>query len=176
MFFLSPVEKDAPPSFLHLQVEGSFSCCITATQATWAGATLFAACEALHAQGCAVQILLTNTASNCHGRHDNIWQYQVPIPINLDIDTMSFLMTHPSIHRIITFSIMEHESEEIRNLFGFHDRGGYGYPSILKCPNVDVLLSYNTLAAQFTNNPEQNLTIAQQVLKILVDSKFERIR
>lgn len=174
MFFLSPVEKDAPPSFISLQLDMTANASISTTQMSWAGATIFAAMECLRAQGCAVSLLLTHTTQARYS--DSIWQSQMPISNNIDLDSLSFLLTHPSVLRVIVFSIMEHEPEEIRQDMNFFHGGGYGRAALLKNPNCDVQLSIARMSQLFSHYDSSNLEIAQRVLKILVDTKLERIQ
>lgn len=173
MFFLSPVEKDAPPSFISLQLDMTANAGISTTQMSWAGATIFAAMECLRAQGCAVSLLLTHTTQSYS---DSIWQSQMPIPNNIDLDSLSFLLTHPSVLRVIVFSIMEHEPEEIRQDMNFFHVGGYGRAALLKNPNCDVQLSIARMSQLFYPEDRPNLEIAQRVLKVLVDTKLTRIQ
>jgi hypothetical protein len=172
MFYLSPVEKDAPPSFIKLQFDLTASAYITTEQMFWAGATVFAAMEVLHAQGCSTEMCLTHTTSNDR----DVWQSMVPIPNNIDLDTLSFLLTHASVLRVIVFSMMEHESSEIRQQFSFYKGGSYSSPFLLKSPSCDVMLSIARLCQEFSNNEQSNLQRAQTILKHLVDSKFEKFR
>lgn len=174
MFFLSPVEKDAPPSFIRLQLDMTANASISITQMSWAGATVFAAIECLRAQGCAVSMLLTHTSQSTNS--NAIWQSQMPISNNIDLDTLSFLLTHPSVLRVIIFSIMEHEPPEIRQEMGFLSGMEYGFAAIHKSPQCDVQLSIARLSQLFTNQDQSNLPIAQRVLKTLVDTKLERIQ
>lgn len=174
MFFLSPVEKDAPPSFLKLQLDMTVNAHIQTNQMFWAGATIFAAIECLRAQGCAVSMMLTHTT-----QAQGTWQSQLIIPNNIDLDTLSFLLTHPSVLRVIIFSIMEHEPEEIRHSMNIYHGGGYGHAILQKSPACDVMLSIQRLAQFFySSEPDQtaNLEIAQRVLKTLIDTKLERIQ
>lgn len=177
MFFLSPVELEAPPSILSVQFEMCYSAQVTREQSTWAGATVFAAMEALRAQGCAVQPILTHTHNAHHSRHGDNWQAVVTIPNSLDLDTLSFLFTHPSVLRVMVFSMMEHESKEIRYHFGSYQGGGYGFHATLKNPQADVLLWIQSICQLFQDgNPAHNLLTAQTMLQTLVDTKMERFQ
>lgn len=172
MFHLQEEETICPPSFLCVQIEGGFLSNIIPEQMTWAGATIYAAIEALRAQGCAVQILLSH---GVRSRHTGaIWQSTVPIPNTIDIDTASFLFTHPATLRRINFAIREHESIEIRRQMGFYNGGGYGQTHAMKVPQADYLLSICAISKHFTqSNSEYNLTVAKQIVRNLVDTKFK---
>lgn len=47
----------------------------------------------------------------------------------LDMGRIMLALAHPSMFRRLGFSFGEHESVEVRQHFGYHERGGYGYPS-----------------------------------------------
>lgn len=174
MFFLSPVELEAPPTVLTVQFEMAYAAQITTTQAIWAGATVFAAMEALRAQGCAVQPILTHTVTD---RKSDYWQSTVAVPNSLDLDTLSFLFTHPSVLRRIVFSIMEHESQDIRQKFAFgRNYGGYSYPANLKNSNAEIQISIANICYHFRNDEASNIPIAQKMLQTLVDTKFQKFQ
>lgn len=174
MFHLIEEEKDAPPSQLNVQLELCVACLVQPVQMFWAGATVWCAVEALKAQGCNVSLLLTHTVSTGpHGSGD-IWQSSVPVPNNLDLDSLSFLLTHPSVLRIIIVAMMEHETPDIRNLFRFYHDGSYAYPTTHPSPFADVMLPINKLAQSFSTNEETNLTLAIKTVNKLVDTKFQK--
>ena len=167
MHFMEQVQLDAPPTYLDVQVDMTVSCHTTPTQCTWAGAVIFAAVEALHAQGCATGLLMSHTV-----RRLRKYQVLCPIPRDLDMDSVAFLFTHPAALRTIVFSIMEHEPSEIRREFGFSRGNGYGTPCRMRAPGVDGVLSIAHITSQFTDNPTYNVPVAQAMLKSLVDTKF----
>lgn len=169
MHFMEQVQMDAPPTYLDIQVDMTVNCQTSATQATWAGAVIFAAVEALHAQGCSTGLLMSHTV-----RQNGVkYAVQCPIPADLDMDTLAFLFTHPVTLRTIVFSIMEHEPKELRDFFRFYRGGGYGQPCRLRAPGVDGVLSIAHITSQFTDSPMHNIPIAQAMLKSLVDTKFK---
>lgn len=171
MFHMEEIQVNAPPTFIQLQVDCGFPHNVTAEQMIWAGATLFASMEALRTQGCAVNLLLTHSVAS--SRSDAQYQTSVPVSNNIDIDTLSFLLTHPSTLRRIVFCIREHEPEDIRRRMGFYRGGGYGMTTTIKNPNSNICLSLAGLAYRFSSSPEFNLTTAQTILKNLIDTKYE---
>jgi len=170
MHYMESVQMDAPPTYLHVQVDMTVNCMTSATQCTWAGAVIFAAIEVLHAQGCATTLLMSHSVAR---GLDDKYSIQCPIPADLDMDTVAFLFTHPACLRTVVFSIMEHEPKEIRDYFRFWKGGGYGRPCRLKADNVDGCLSIAHITSQFSDNAECNIPIAQAMLKSLVDTKFK---
>lgn len=173
MFHLEEIKVEAPPSFLQVQLDCGFPHDITATQMTWAGATIFAAMEALRAQGCAVNLLLTHSVQS--SRSDYFWQSSVPVPNTIDIDTLSFLLTNPSTLRRIIFSLREHETEEIRRIMGFYIGGGYGITHTLKNNSAEVCLALHKIASRFSEwHPEYNLPTSQSIFRNLIDTKFQK--
>jgi hypothetical protein len=174
MHFMEQIQMDAPPTFLHVQLDMTVACFTSATQCTWAGAVVFAAIEVLHAQGCATQLLMSHSVST-RGWQGGGTKYsiQVPVPSELDMDTVAFLFTHPACLRTVVFSIQEHEPVEVRNLFGFHKGQGYGSPSRCRAAGVDGVLSISHITSQFSNDWDRNVPIAQAMLQSLVDTKFK---
>lgn len=172
MLYLHPVEQDAPPSELTLQMEMSFSAGIQPYQAMFGGATVFAAMEALHAQGCNTRILLTHTVKT----DDAYWQSAVPVPNNIDLDTLSFLFTHPSVFRVIIFSMMEHEDSDTRQQFRFSVCGSYSRPTVRKNPHANLVLSMARLCQMFTGDEAADIQTAQRIMQVLVDTKFESMQ
>ena len=169
MFVISQIETEAPPSFLSVQFELAYNCSVTETQAMWTGATVFAAMEALRTQGCSVSILISHTVS----RDNDKWQMTAPLPSNIDLDSLSFMFTHPAMLRILTFSAMEHEPKQVRDKFGFHNQGSYSMPSRKKAPTADVMIEMEYLARSLQAYSEESyLKTAQILLDRLVQSRF----
>lgn len=164
MFVISQIEADCPPSTLNLQFEMTFNCYVRKETAEIAGAVVFAAMEALKMQGCAVTAFLTHTSQS--GNH--MWQSSIPLPNNLDLDTLAFIFGHPAMLRVLTFSVMEHEQEKIRNIMTFHNRGGYGQAALLKNPQADIQLNM----AQICDNC-YTIEQAQKAFQKLVETKFK---
>lgn len=171
MFVISQIQEDAPPSMLTVQLELCFSAYITPLQAMWAGATIFAAVEALRVQGCAITLLMTHTVRSHFT--NSTWQSSAPIPSNIDMDSLSFLITHPSVLRVITFCNMEHELPPIREEFGFHSKGSYSGPHAIKSPLADVLIEMRYITQDLTApTPDALLPQAQALLNRMIETKF----
>lgn len=168
MFVISQIEADAPPSILTVQFELAYNASITIEQANLGGAVVFAAMEALRMQGCAVTALMTHTVKNRHT--DSTWQASCPIPNNLDLDTLSFVFSHPAMLRVLMFSIMEHEPAHIRAEYEFDISGGYSFAHNLRHPSADQMITMNQIC-QHTYTMEQ----AQRVFQKLVESKFKSV-
>lgn len=47
----------------------------------------------------------------------------------LDMGRIMLALAHPAMFRHLGFAFGEHESDQTRRRFGYHERGGYGYPS-----------------------------------------------
>lgn len=172
MFFISSVEATAPPTTLNVQLELCYSAFIEPKTVTLAGAIIFAAMTALRMQGCAVSILATHTVKSHASQRT--WQCAVPIPNNLDIDTLSFLLTHPSHLRRLVFSIMEHEPEEIRQEFSFGvNMQHYSMPFTNPNPDCQAHLKISEMCN--TLHDANNITKAAEIFQNLVDSKFQSI-
>ena len=175
MFAFKEIERDQTPTFINVQLEACVSAFVQPFQMQMVGAALYAAMESLKAQGIAIQYTLTHTVATSYSRKE-IWQSQVPISANLDLDSTSYLLTHPSVLRTIVFSLMEHEDESTRNLFGFQTgkgrRTGYGSPCDVRMPEANVFLTMNRLT-QLITSPAQAIAQATKLAQDLVDSKFE---
>lgn len=172
MFALVCEEKDQLPPALNVQLELCFNAGIQPFQAMWAGATVYAAVEALRAQGCAVTMTMTHTVKNFNGDY---WQASVPVDVNTDPDTLAFLLAHPACLRVLVFSMMEQEDPQIRNDFSFRHGGGYSRPSTLKHPSADLCLQMRNLCLLFGYNDEANLSTAHKTMQLLVDTKFKHL-
>lgn len=172
MFVISQIEATAPPSYLNVQFELAYLAYITTEQVMLGGAVVFAAMEALRAQGCNVSAMLSFSVESFEGNHH--WQCTVPMPNNLDMDTFSFLLSHPSVLRIIVFSIMEHEPSDVRYRHGFQDAGGYSRPHNRRNPKADAYISITGIANDLARMGAtiHNIPAAQTLLKQLVDSRF----
>lgn len=173
MFLFSSVETSAPPTFLPVQVEMSCDSSILPSQINWAGAILFAAIEALRLQGCQVEYHLSHTVSN--GRNE-MWQSAIPLPSNLDLDTLSFLLTHPAANRVLVFSTQEHEFPDTKQQFGFSKGRGYGWPvdNSPKLENCTQQISLTNLCHLIPLNDAQALSVSVKMLQTLVDTKFQQ--
>ncbi len=180
MIFFSSVESIAPPSILSVQLEMGIHKGITVNQVQWAGAILFAAMQMLRMKGCQVEFNLTATCNSDKHGNGEIWQSAVKLPNDLDLDTFAFLLTHPATHRIIVFSMREHESKQVRNHFGFQLQGKYGYgrsmydraPRLSMC---DQFLTMGQLAQQIPAYNEQSaLETSIRLINQLVASKFKQ--
>jgi len=180
MFAMEPIRQDAPPTYVCVQIENAVSAMISADQLTWAGATLFAAIEAMRIQGCNAELLLTYSVSPSSdgwgfggGTGGRMWMCGTPVPNTLDMDTLAFLFTHPACFRNVVFSMMEHENKETREHFGFKHGHGYGRPSLVKAAAADVYLRSQDMCLHFSGNWDANVQTAQMMLNKLVDTKFE---
>lgn len=170
MFILQSEEQMAMPSELRVQLETCVSAWVTPAQLTMVGAAVFAAVEALRAQGCATTIYLTHTVRS---RSGNYWQSAVPIGPSCDLDTLSFLLTHPAVLRVIVFSMMEHETDPIRSEFSFNG-GDHSYPATVKNDDCRILIQAMKLATQFIGDQgEADIEKAAAIVQNLVDTKFE---
>ena len=49
----------------------------------------------------------------------------------LDLDRCAFAFSHPSMLRRFVFAIWEGQTQEVRDLFGYKQGGGYGTPTEL---------------------------------------------
>lgn len=169
MHHMEEVQMDAPPSYLSIQCDMTVSSWTSTTQLTWAGAVLFAAMEALKAQGCATA--LTMSHSTAQGEHH--YSAYFPVPSDLDMDSVAYLFTHPAALRVIFFSVAEHETKEIRGVYGFRVGRGYGRPTPFRAEGVDGMLSIAHMANMFGDTPAANIDTARKMLQSLVDTKFE---
>lgn len=178
MFEIVPIECDAPPSVLNVQLEMCFSCLHSEEVAALSGAIVYAAMEGLRLQGCAVAMSICYTVRDFN-RSDKAWQLSFPINSNTDIDTVSFILTHPSMLRRIIFAAMEQEDTSIRNIFGFNAEGysvGYGHPSTLKQLHSDIMLSIPAISNEIGYTTEkERMNKAKEIFQTLVDSKFTKI-
>lgn len=170
MFALQTEEQVAQPTELRVQLETCVSAWVSPYQLTMVGAAVFAAVESLRAQGCATTIYLTHTVRS---RAGNYWQSAVPIGPSCDLDTLSFLLTHPAVLRVIVFSMMEHEEDPIRSEFSF-DGGNHSYPATVKNDDCRIIVQAMKLATQFQNDAgEADINKAAAIVQNLVDTKFE---
>lgn len=180
MFLFSPIEIEAPPTYLPIQLEMLTTAMTTPLQINFAGAILFAATEALKMQGCYVNCTLTHTTKsrNVPYGENEFWQSVLPLPPNLDLDTLAFLLTHPASIRTIVFATMEHEDQATRRKFNFYYRQGYGQviPSEFKLDQCAIRIIISQITTQI--NPYDSalaLTQSIRILQTLVDSKFQKI-
>lgn len=61
----------------------------------------------------------------------------------VNLDTLGFMMIHPSVLRRLVFAVEECESEEIREWFGFYSGRGYGFPvNPGQPPHHDLLIDW----------------------------------
>lgn len=183
MNYLVDTKIDAPPSYLKIQCEMAVFCIATPDQLMWAGAVVFAAMEALKAQGCHTELLISHTVGELYNdrgtgaRVSSIF----PLPSLLDMDTVAFLFTHPATFRVVVFSIYEHLPKHVRDRFGFNSHGGYGRPTRMRAEGVDGVLSISHICSMFRtgwgdqdkSTWEANCKIAQEMLNSLVDTKFQ---
>lgn len=174
MVEIVPVEMEAPPSILDVQMEMCFSCHHDTEIAMLSGAIIYAAIEALRMQGCQVNLLVCYTVQN---NSDHYWQAYFPLTSATDIDTATFVFTHPSMLRRIVLSTMEQEDLKIRNSFGFYASSSYGYPSNLPHTNYSIQLSIPHISNGLASSPKQNrMAKAVKIFQALVDSKFQQIK
>lgn len=171
MFHLQEEEMTAPPSEILVQLELCISAYVQPEQMMWAGATVWAAAEALRNQGCSVTFLMTHTVQQSYG--GDYWQSAVQIPTTIDMDTLAFLFAHPATLRAIVFSIMEHEDEETRRKFDFRGAGSYSTPSQIVNPAANIMLASRELGQRFGHDQAVNLEIAKAFCNKLVDTNFE---
>lgn len=169
MHAMEPIVASVMPSFLTVQCEMSMSCWATPEQAMWAGACVFAAVELLKAQGCAVSILMSHSI---HGNNGDFWQSMFPIPNDLDMDTISFLFTHPAMLRTVILSAMEHEPSDLRTELGFQIPDGYGRPAKVKLVAADAHIAMQTLVLNFGQGDIPDTAQAQKFVNYLVATKF----
>jgi len=173
MFFFREEERKEQPTYLKVQLEASVSSCVTPLQMSLVGAALYAAMEGLKTQGTAVEYILCYTLADGY-KKQSIWQCQIPLNNNLDIDTTAFLLTHPAQYRVITFSLQETEPAHIRRTFGFQRGSGYGMPTSQPMPDADLTLSFNQLTQRIQSYDEpQAIAQAAKLAQDLVDSKFQ---
>ncbi len=175
MFQICQIEEDAPPTQLMIQLEMGYSSFITAEQVMMAGAVVFAAMELLRVQGCNVTALLSWTSrAKLVGQAS--WQCTVPVPSTTDMDTLSFMFSHPAVLRRLVFSIQEHQPMNVREQFGFYQGGGYLNPSKRQHPDAQGMIAMQQictqLSDQWSNNTETNYSRAQALLQTLVDTRF----
>ncbi len=173
MHALEEVVQEQMPTFLTIQCEMFISCFTTPEQCMWAGACVFAAMEILKGQGCSTTLVMSHSSGGRGGPGENYWQSAFPIPNNLDMDTLAFLFTHPSVFRTIIFSMQEHEPDNIRNMFGFYHGGYYGYPCRVKLAQANAHLAIQNIVRNFNSNDEHNKKQAQDFVTYLVATKFE---
>lgn len=166
MFDFEQVTMDAPPSVLTVQLELRYNCGVSIESMTLAGAVLFAATEALKMQGCCVNVLGSYTVLA-----NRVWQITIPIPNTTDLDTLSFVYTHPAMLRTMIFATEEKETDAIRKEFGFHNAAGYGMPSEWKNPEADVMLSMQRLT-MILHAERNSMACATRIFNNLVASKF----
>jgi hypothetical protein len=169
MFVISQIEDEMPPSSLVVQLELTVSAMFSPTQIEYAGAILFAAAQALQMQGCAVQFILTYAMKDRGLAHITT----IPLPRNTDLDTQSFLLTHPAMLRILMFSAWEHEPKDIRNRMGFWNGGGYGTPWPA-CPlqeGCDVKFNLQRLCLAILRGGT-SIEFCQSLLLQLIETKF----
>lgn len=173
MFVMSQIEATAPPSILSLQLEIAYSAWITPQQAMWGGAIILAVTQALAMQGCATEIQLTFTTQS-HYEGQGVWQTSVPVPRQCDLDTLSFLLTHPSMLRVLCFSIMEHEQPDIREYFRFYPSGGYSRPATQRLADTDAEISMKHLTnrLKFTHEDKPDMDAAISLFNELVATRF----
>jgi len=91
------------------------------------GVAVLSAVEIMILLGFTVEIDLIDSTK----RSDYFIEYQTPIlhagdPLHLD--TLAFMLIHPSVLRRIWFAVAENEPLKIRKQFGFEEDDGYGAP------------------------------------------------
>jgi len=91
------------------------------------GVSVFAAIQNLMLLGFAVEITIVEACSR------SSYEYVQFIPIlhagePINLDTLAFMLIHPSVLRRLCFSAEECESPEIRRRFEFFSSRGYGIP------------------------------------------------
>jgi hypothetical protein len=105
----------------------------------WKGAMVLALVDKLEAAGIRVQLDVMLICSAI-GRNDT-WHISVAAKganERLQIDSLAFLLAHPSSFRRVMFSYMETHAEALR--FGAGGFGGYGYPSDYKPEGYDLFV------------------------------------
>lgn len=109
------------------------------------GGALYAAIEALRADGYSLGLTMAEASCPDFARQVAGVEYRVPVvhPGDyLDVDTAAFCLANPAFLRRGVFAVNEHESSALRREMGFHREGGYGTPTTLLCdipPNSFVI-------------------------------------
>jgi len=94
----------------------------------------------------------------------------------VDLDTLAFSLAHPSMLRRIIFSVEENEPKEIKDIFRFHDLGGYGRPTEMKkLDGIDLLFPHLTHIEQDKFKTDERVVewITTELNKILSESEVD---
>jgi hypothetical protein len=105
------------------------------------GSAIVASIDILESLGFRIKV---TAYDSCYGEGSSSKDAHVDIvqlkdyhePINLD--AVSFALTHPGFARRIGFGAQDAQSEEIRKRFGFHSGSGYGHPEFNFIPDEVV--------------------------------------
>ncbi len=135
------------------------------------GIAIVAAVETAAAAGYGVQL---EAAEHTVSRYDGqSLEYRIPLAQAgeyLNIDTVTFAITHPSFLRRLVFTLNENESDEIRDKFGFWESGGYGMPRTVKLHEDEHAIVIDKDDGLLRDDSEI-LPFATQVAKNLITSK-----
>jgi len=145
------VIKEGYGKILTIALNISSSAGVSAEMLSIRGAATLALVDILEYCGRSCEVILTEATLNGYGGQ---LEYHVPIKLAgemLDLDRLSFSMTHPSVLRRLMFSVSEQEDSTIRKLFNISKYGGYGTPtaSVFK---GDVYVDCQFLGRDFSNN------------------------
>lgn len=133
----SMIAYDMPPAkqgkIIEFLVNCSQSAYVSKERIVRRGAAIVAAAQRLSADGYSVGVT-AGTGSQGQGMRV---EYYVPIVRPgqyVDIDALSFTLTHASFLRRLIFAVRETESPRIRSVMGYYNGGGYGTPRNLEHP------------------------------------------
>jgi hypothetical protein len=94
------------------------------------GVSILIAIETMIRLGYSIELSICDAVSAGYGSDGSRMEDYIPVlragdPVNLD--TIAFMLAHPSVLRRLLFATQEMEAVKVRKTFGFHGSGGYGH-------------------------------------------------
>lgn len=146
---------------IRLVVQVSYPWTTTTEQVFRRGAAVLACLEIVQMLGYTLEIKIVRTAH----RGTRVMETYVPIHHagdRLNLDTLAFMLVHPSVLRRLFFAYEECETSETRRLYGYHDQSGYGTPEqAIALPVHDCFVSD---PFGFPRNMDQTFQLTLKIL------------
>lgn len=129
------------------------------------GVSILIAIETMIRLGYSIELSICDAISAGYGGDEARMEDYIPVlragdPVNLD--TIAFMLAHPSVLRRLMFASQEMETVAIRKTFGFHGSGGYGH-----CAEPDKVTKKDLMVKKDDGNVSSEDRIIPYAIELL---------